>query len=58
MKAYDYFHSLALPVYLQVKALVLALLGTQGWSEDVNEEKYLYTCLDRIQSVGFRFPHS
>ena len=54
---YDYFHTLVLPVYLQVKALI-ASLGTQSWSEHGNEEEYLYPCLDRIQYVGFRFSRS
>jgi hypothetical protein len=32
MKVYDHFHNLALPVYPQVKALVV-FLSTQSWSE-------------------------
>jgi hypothetical protein len=39
LKAYDYFRSLVLPVYLQVKALILALLGTWSWSGHDNEEE-------------------
>jgi hypothetical protein len=54
---YGYFHTLVLPVYLQVKALITSL-ATQSWSEHDNEEQYLYPCLDRIQFVGFRFPRS
>jgi len=57
MKVYDCFQTLVLSVYLQVKALI-ASLGTQSWSEHRSEEEYLYSCLDRIQFVGFRFPRS
>ena len=57
MKVYDYFHTLVLPAYLQMKALI-ASLGTQSWSEHGNEEECLYPCLDSIQCVGFRFPRS